>query len=100
MSGLEGISAVGTSGGGASATAVPQSAYAAPFSGIFKSLVNESNDLGAKAQAAVTGVLDGSGTDVHEAMIATQKADVAFELAMQVRNKAVSAYQTMMQMQF
>jgi len=33
-------------------------------------------------------------------MIAQQKASVAFELAMQVRNKAVSAYQQMMGMQF
>ncbi len=33
-------------------------------------------------------------------MIATQKSELAFELALQVRNKAVSAYQQMMQMQF
>jgi len=44
--------------------------------------------------------LNGSGVDVHEAMIATQKSDMAFELALQVRNKAVGAYQSMMAMQF
>jgi flagellar hook-basal body complex protein FliE len=33
-------------------------------------------------------------------MIATQKADMAFELTLQVRNKAVAAYQQMMGMQF
>ena len=33
-------------------------------------------------------------------MIATQKADITFELALQVRNKAVAAYQQMMGMQF
>jgi len=37
----------------------------------------------------VTGYLNGSGVEVHDAMIATQKADMAFELALQVRNKAV-----------
>ncbi len=42
----------------------------------------------------------GSGVDVHTAMIATQKSDMAFELALQVRNKAVGAYQQMMSMQF
>jgi len=73
---------------------------AAPFSGIFKTMVDETNDLSAKAQTAVTGLLSGSGVDVHQAMIATQKADVAFELALQVRNKAIGAYQTMMGMQF
>ena len=49
---------------------------------------------------AVTGVLTGQGVDIHDAMIATQKADMAFELTLQVRNKAVAAYQQMMSMQF
>ena len=53
-----------------------------------------------RAQQAVTGLLSGQGVDVHEAMIATQQADLTFELALQVRNKAVAAYQQMMQMQF
>jgi flagellar hook-basal body complex protein FliE len=48
----------------------------------------------------VTGLLNGSGSEVHDAMIASQKASMAFELALQVRNKAVGAYQQMMGMQF
>jgi flagellar hook-basal body complex protein FliE len=38
--------------------------------------------------------------DVHQAMIATQKASTAFELALAVRNKAVQAYQSVIGMQF
>ena len=49
---------------------------------------------------AVTGLLSGQGVDIHDAMIATEKADMAFELALQVRNKAIGAYQQMMGMQF
>ena len=60
----------------------------------------QTNTLDQKAQTAVTGLLNGSGVEVHEAMIATQKSDMAFELALQVRNKAVGAYQQMMAMQF
>jgi flagellar hook-basal body complex protein FliE len=71
-----------------------------PFGGVLKGIMAESGDLNKKAQQAVSGLLNGSGVDVHEAMIATQKADVAFELALQVRNKAVGAYQQMMSMQF
>ena len=78
----------------------PGGSGAAPFGGIFKSLVQDTSALSKKAETAVSGLLSGSGVDVHEAMIATQKADVAFELALQVRNKAVGAYQTMMGMQF
>ncbi len=71
-----------------------------PFSGILQSVVAETSALDKKAQDAVTGLLNGQGVEVHDAMIATQKADMAFELALQVRNKAVGAYQQMMQMQF
>ena len=71
-----------------------------PFAGMLKGMVAETTSSSAKAQQAVMGVLDGSGVDVHEAMIATQKADISFEMALQVRNKAVGAYQQMMQMQF
>ncbi len=37
--------------------------------------------------------------DVHTAVLATQRADLSFELFMQVRNKVVSAYQELMRMQ-
>lgn len=81
-----------------STPANPQAA--APFGGMLQSLMAQSNTLGVKAEHAVTGLLSGTGVDVHEALIATQKADIAFELALQVRNKAVGAYQQMMAMQF
>lgn len=71
-----------------------------PFGGILQSLVAQTGALDHKASQAVTGLLSGQGVEVHEAMIATQKADMAFELALQVRNKAVGAYQQMMSMQF
>jgi flagellar hook-basal body complex protein FliE len=71
-----------------------------PFAGMLQSMVQQTGALDKKATQAVTGLLNGSGVQVHDAMIATQKADMAFELALQVRNKAVGAYQQMMGMQF
>ena len=65
-----------------------------------RTMMSETAGLEDKAKNAVTGLLDGSGVELHQAMIATQKADMAFELALQVRNKAVAAYQQMMSMQF
>ena len=58
------------------------------------------NALDEQASTAVNGLLEGSGVDVHEAMIATQKANMSFELALAVRGKAVAAYQQVMGMQF
>ncbi|MEO6909367.1 MAG: flagellar hook-basal body complex protein FliE [Edaphobacter sp.] len=71
-----------------------------PFAGMFQTMVQQTSALDKKASQAVTGLLTGQGVEIHDAMIATQKADMAFELALQVRNKAVAAYQQMMGMQF
>ena len=71
-----------------------------PFAGMLQTMIQQTSVLDQKASQAVTGLLNGSGVEIHDAMIATQKADMAFELALQVRNKAVGAYQQMMGMQF
>ena len=42
-------------------------------------------------------MLDGTG-DVHEAMIALQRADTMLQLTVQIRNKLVQAYQDVMRM--
>ena len=75
-------------------------AGAMPFSSLLTDAVGQVNSLENQARATVDGLMTGSGVDVHQAMIATQKADMAFELALAVRNKAVQAYQQVMGMQF
>ncbi len=77
-----------------------ESASAAPFADLITDAVSDVSRLENQANAAVSGLMTGSGVDVHQAMIATQKADMAFELALAVRNKAVQAYQSVMGMQF
>lgn len=72
----------------------------APFAGLFKSAVGNVQNLQDQAANAVQGLITGQGVDVHQAMIATQKADMSFEMALAVRSKAVAAYQQIMQMQF
>ena len=81
-----------------SATAIAHAG--APFSDLLHDAIRNVQDLEGQASTAVTGLLRGDGVDIHEAMIATQKADLAFELALAVRGKAVAAYQTMMGLQF
>jgi flagellar hook-basal body complex protein FliE len=75
-------------------------ASAAPFSDLFTEAVGQVTALEGQAQAAATGLMTGSDVDVHQAMIAAQKASMAFELALSVRNKAVQAYQQVIGMQF
>ena len=56
--------------------------------------------LQSQADAQVAGMLTGSGQDVHSAMIAVEKANLAFELMVEVRNKIISAYQEVARMPF
>ncbi|MGB8011544.1 MAG: flagellar hook-basal body complex protein FliE [Terriglobales bacterium] len=57
---------------------------------------------GAQGDAAnqVAQLLNGKGADLHSAMIAVEKADLSFQLMMQVRNKIVQAYQQISNLQF
>uniref|UniRef100_A0A7V5CTS8 Flagellar hook-basal body complex protein FliE n=1 Tax=Acidobacterium capsulatum TaxID=33075 RepID=A0A7V5CTS8_9BACT len=71
-----------------------------PFAGFLKGALTSMNTLEARASTATQGLLMGTGVDVSQAMIATQKADTAFEFALAVHNKAVSAYQQVMNLQF
>jgi flagellar hook-basal body complex protein FliE len=61
------------------------------------SLVESVEQTGADANTAVTNMLDKSG-DVHDAMIALQRAEMSLQLTVQIRNKLVNAYQDIMRM--
>ena len=60
-------------------------------------LIGSVEASGQEANAAVSRMLDGTG-DVHDAMIALQRAELTFQMTMQVRNKLVQAYQEIMRM--
>lgn len=84
----------------AAATSGAVSSPESPFGDLLKGAIASVDGLEQQATTAVEGLLDGSGVGVHDAMIATQKANLSFELALAVRNKAVAAYQQVMGMQF
>ena len=60
-------------------------------------LVESVESAGGEANTAVANMLDKSG-DVHDAMIALQRAELSLQLTVQIRNKLVSAYQDIMRM--
>jgi len=70
------------------------------FMQTLNSVVNQVNDVQSDASSKVQDLLRGNGQDLHSAMIAVEKADLSFQLMMQVRNKIIQAYQTVSQMQF
>ena len=56
--------------------------------------------LQSHAESNIVECYQGDGADVHSALIAVDKADLSFQLMMQVRNKIVSAYEEISRMQF
>lgn len=74
---------------------------AAPnFASVLKNAVSGVEKLHADAASQVGNLLQGGNADVNNVMVAVEKADVSFQLMMQVRNKIVSAYQDIEKMQF
>lgn len=51
------------------------------------------------ASASVEQFLAGEGDELHKTILATQRAQLSFDLFLQVRNKVVGAYQEIMRMQ-
>lgn len=70
------------------------------FADTLRDAMDEMGQLDAQAETRVGSVLEGTGGDVHSALIAVEKADLSFQLMLQVRNKIVSAYQEISRMQF
>jgi len=76
------------------------SAEGSKFLETLQQSMDEVEDAQGDAQSQVAQLLNGKGVDLHTAMIAVEKADLSFQLMMQVRNKIVQAYQQVSNMQF
>lgn len=67
------------------------------FASSLERLVSAVETSGAQANESIVSMTDGTG-DVHDAMIALQRADLTLQLTVQIRNKLVNAYQEIMRM--
>jgi flagellar hook-basal body complex protein FliE len=77
----------------------PDPAAGSVFQTMFTDAVNTVENFQSQAGAAIQNLLSGANEDVHTPVIAAQRANLSFQLFMQVRNKVVSAYQSLMGMQ-
>ena len=69
----------------------------AGFSDALGRVVDAVESTESQANSAVSGMLSGT-TDVHDAMIALQRADLTMQFSVQIRNKLVQAYNEIMRM--
>ena len=87
--------------GGTLTRAASSAALGAPgatdFADKLGSMIDNVEGTAADANVAIGNMVDKTG-DVHEAMIALQRAEMTLQLTVQVRNKLVQAYQDVMRM--
>ena len=69
------------------------------FSKLLEDSVGEVNRLLNSADKTQADLMIGKSENLHEAMIATEKAETALKFMVQVRNKAIEAYNDILKMQ-
>ncbi|HEX3878742.1 MAG TPA: flagellar hook-basal body complex protein FliE [Bryobacteraceae bacterium] len=69
------------------------------FQDALNSAIQKVESTGNEASASVERFLGGEGEELHTTVLATQRAEMSFDMFQQVRNKMVGAYQEIMKMQ-
>ena len=64
----------------------------APFSDYVKRSLDEVNGQMLNADQAIDDLATGKNQDIHNTMISMKKAEISFELVLQIRNKLMTAF--------
>jgi flagellar hook-basal body complex protein FliE len=83
-----------------SVSSPPSSRGSSDFAQVLRDGMHQIDQLQGDAESKTAQLLQGDGQDLHSTLIAVQKAELSFQLMMQVRNKIVQAYQDISKMAF
>ena len=78
--------------GGPSAPKGPEAAEGPSFKDVLMQNIEQVNRLQQDAEVAIEDLVSGKRDDMDAVLIAKQKADIAFQTLLQVRNKMMDAY--------
>ena len=70
-----------------------------PFIDSLKESIEKVSQIQGVASDSVTNLVIGNDQELHQTMIAVEKADISFQLMMKVRNKILAAYEDISRMQ-
>lgn len=73
-------------------TSATRTAGGEDFAATLRAQLEQVSRMQAEAEAGMQGLMTGQTTDVTAVLAATRKAEVAFSLLMEIRNKLVDAY--------
>ena len=94
------LRATATQAGGRVSEAQSAAAGGADFAQILQNSIDQVNQTQQQAEGMAANFAAGDGnTNLHEVMISLQKANVSFQEMVQVRNKLVTAYHDVLNMQ-
>ena len=68
------------------------------FADLFWKALDKVDNLQQQADHSVRNLAAGRQKDIHQTMIAMEKAEISFQLLMKVRNKIIAAYEEIMRM--
>ncbi len=89
----------GGSNGETSPISSPDGKPGVTFADTLNQAIGSVNELQKSADKQMQNLATGKTDNVADVMIATEKADIAMKLMIQVRNKIIDAYQEIMKMQ-
>jgi len=80
-------------------TAKSETTQNAEFEDVLKNLLGEVNTSLNVSEAAASNLALGDSRELHQVILATEQANLALQLTVQIRNKMLEAYQEVMRMQ-
>lgn len=79
---------------------IPEKSSGGSFADVLNSSLEKVNSLQSERSSMITSFASGENQNVHELMIAMQKAGLAMNMTSAVRNKVMEAYKELSRMQF
>lgn len=95
---LNAVSSAMIESGSVKKTATPNESQQ-KFADFLKDSLNGVMKTEAESNLLTTKMINGENVDIHQVMAAAQKSGVTMQLTLEVRNKAIEAYQEIMRMQ-
>jgi flagellar hook-basal body complex protein FliE len=80
-------------------TGTTQKTQPTGFSGALAKALDQVQGLETQADTAAQELVKGTASDIHQVVIASEKATLGLQLAIAVRNKVLEAYSEIMRMQ-
>lgn len=70
-----------------------------PFADLIKGLVQQTDEQQQLAKSGAEQLITGETDSIHDVVLTTSRADLAFRLMMEIRNRLIASYQEVMRMQ-